>query len=129
MIDPFLVLKQFLESKNLVGNRIYATRLPEGFNNTHSALVLFTRSGSCDLRAPLYSPSFQIKCYGGSPNMQASKTLYRSLHDVLHGAIHQNVTEGCLMSAHEEVLGQELIDPDTDWPYVLTFYNCNIRPK
>lgn len=134
MIDPTKVLIEYLKKSatplyTSVGTRIYCPRLPEDFHNSEPALVLFCRSGIAHRKVPVFTPSYQIACYGGSPYAADAKAVYLALHDVLHEVSMESTASGMLMSAHEEIMGQELIDPDTDWPYILTFYQCNMRPN
>jgi hypothetical protein len=134
MTDTNAVLIEHLKGTNtilytLVGTRIYCPRVPAGFTNAQPALEVMRRSGTSKRVHAEHTCSFQIKCYGGSQNPGDAETVYRALYDRLHNQQGVNTTSGNIMMAVEEIIGQSLSEPDTGWPFVLTFWNVQIRPK
>ena len=134
MIDTNAVIKAYLDSDagihGVVADRIYCPRLPE--NAILPAIGFFTRGGP---RAnphipPLLSPSKQFDCWDKNDPIVA-RQVYRVLYDALQGIQNVKVTIGAtdyyILSAEEEVPGQDLIDPDTGWFKVLTFFEIMVR--
>jgi len=129
IIRAFLVVQTVLT--NIVFHRIYCPRLPE--KAVLPALGFFTRGGSANPHIPgIVSPSVQFDCWGISP--QAARQVYRALYDVLQGIQNQTVTvdgsDYTILSAIEEVQGQDLQDVDIPAYYrVLTFFSIMIRAE
>ena len=93
--------------------RIYCPRLPE--NATLPAISFFTRGGTSTPYIPrIPEPSVQFDCWAtDAPPVSGSiiaRQVYRALYDALQGI--QNVTVGAnkILSAIEEVQGQDLVD-------------------
>lgn len=114
----------------LVSTRVIMGRLKEGM--ALPAISFFTRGGSTNPHIPeMVSPSVQFDCWGASE--EAAREVYRTLFDVLQGIQNVTVTVDALdysiMSAIEEVQGQDMLDPDfQDYFKVVTFYSIMIRP-
>jgi len=108
----------------LVGTRIYGLRLPE--SPTLPAVVFQARGGQANPEIPdLAAPSYQFTCWGGT--QREARQVYRALYDGLQGLSNQAVGDNMIVSAVEEVQGQEMIDPDTEWHFVLTFFSLLVR--
>lgn len=107
----------------LVSTRIYAARpLPEGC--TLPALTFFSRGGAGGNPniAGIVTPSVQFKCWANDPIV--ARQVYRALYDSLQGL----QDAGSILSATEEVQGQDGQDPDVpELYYVLTFYSFMLR--
>lgn len=111
----------------LVVARIYCPRLPE--DTTLPAIGFFTRGGTSTPYIPgIITPSVQFDCWANNPI--DAREVYRALYDALQGI--QNVTVGSyqIMSAIEEVQGQDLVDVEIpNYFRVLTFFNIMIRAE
>lgn len=107
--------------------RIYCPRLPE--NAILPALGFFTRGGSSTPYIPgIVNPSVQFDCWATNPI--DAREVYRALYDNLQGI--QNITVGAykILSAIEEVQGQDLQDVDIPTYFrVLTYFNMMIRAE
>jgi hypothetical protein len=130
--DDIAVVAAFLAQTGsalytLCGTRIYYGRLPTSFDNTQPAIHFQRRSGSRDTYLATAQPDMQFKCYGGSSNIADAETVYRALADKLHAAHNEAVTAGAIVSADETQMGQPITDPETGWPYILTFYQLETR--
>lgn len=105
--------------------RIYCPRLPE--NCVLPAIGLFVRGGSSTPYIPgMPEPSFQVDCWDDNPI--GARLLYRTIYSVLQGI--QNVAVGAyqIMSAIEEVQGQDLVDADIITMFkVMTFFKFIIK--
>lgn len=111
----------------LCGARIYYGRLPVSFQNTQPAVVYQRRGGGRDPYLDTSAPDMQFKCYGGSSNFADAEAVYRALADKLHQAENESNASGGIVSAQETQMGQPLTDPETGWPYILTFYQLETR--
>ncbi len=104
---------------------IFCPRLPE--KTTLPAISFFTRGGTSTPYIPgIPSPSVQFDCWADNPI--TARQVYRALYDALQGI--QNVKVGAyyIMSAIEEIQGQDLVDVDIpDYFRVLTFFSIMIR--
>ncbi len=133
--DTNTIVRTFLASQatltGVVSTRIYCPRLPE--NTTLPALGFFTRGGESTPYIPgLVTPSIQFDCWGATPI--AARQVYRALYDVLQGIQNQTVTvDGSnykILSAIEEVQGQDLQDVDIPEYYrVLALFSITIRAE
>jgi len=130
IIRAYLVTQTILT--NLVGGaspRIYCPRLPE--NATLPAVSFLVRGGGSNVYIkPIVSPSVQFDCW--ADNLMDAREVYRALYDVLQGQQMVNVVVGgntfTIMSAREEVQGQDLQDVDIpNYFRVLTFFAVMIR--
>lgn len=111
----------------LVGQRIYCPRLPE--NATLPAIGYFTRGGTSTPYIPgIPEPSVQFDCWASNPI--DAREVYGTLYDALQGI--QNITVGSykILSAIEEVQGQDLVDVEIpNYFRVLTFFRIVIRAE
>ncbi len=129
IIRAFLVLQAPLT--DIVGTKIYCPRLPE--DTELPALGFFTRGGGSTPYIPgIVTPSVQFDCWGTSP--LAARQVYRALYDVLQGIQNETVSvdgsEYEILSAIEEVQGQDLQDVDIPAYYrVLTSFSIMIRAE
>ena len=116
---------------DIVATRIWSPRLPK--NTPLPALGFFTRGGVSIPYIPcIVSPSVQFDCWATTPI--AARQVYRALYDVLQGIQNQSVTvdgsDYMILSAIEEVQGQDLQDVDVRNYYrVLTFFSIMIRAE
>lgn len=129
MVDTNAVIKAYLDSDTalaaLVSDRIYCPRLPE--NHTLPAIGFFTRGGSSTPYIPgMPAPSVQFDCWANDPI--DAREVYRALYDALQGIQNVAVGSNYILSAIEEVQGQDLVDTDIQGYYrVLTFFQIMIR--
>lgn len=110
--------------------QIYCPRLPENVDlSVKPAVSFFTRGGTSTPYIPgIVNPSVQFDCW--ADNLITAREVYRALYDNLQGI--QNVSVGAyyIMSAIEEVQGQDLIDMEIpNYFRVLTFFNIMIRAE
>lgn len=111
--------------------RIYCPRLPE--NCALPAIGFFVRGGSSTPYIPgIVTPSFQIDAWANNP--LSARALYNELYSNLQGI--QNITVAVdgtdyeIMSAIEEVQGQDLQDVDIPTYFrVLAMFSIMIRAE
>jgi len=108
-------------------NSIYCPRLPE--NTALPAVSFLTRGGTSTPYIPgIPEPSVQFDCWADDPI--TARNVYNKLYDNLQGI--QNVTVGAyqIMSAIEEVQGQDLVDVEIpNYFRVLTFFRIMVRAE
>ena len=113
----------------VVGTDIYCPRLPE--NISPPAIGFFTRGGTATPYIPdMPSPSVQFDCWG-TTSIEA-REVYRALYDALQGIQNVKVTisgtDYYILSAIEEVQGQDLVDQDIqNYFRVLCFFEIMLR--
>ena len=116
LVDPFIAL---------VGARIYSPRAPE--NADLPNVTFFIRGGRSTPYIPdLPSSSLQFDCWADDPI--EAREIYRTLYDALQGI--QNVVVGSytILSAIEEVQGQDLVDTDIPGRFrVLSFWEIIVK--
>jgi len=111
----------------LVSTRIYSPRLAK--NATLPAISFFSRGGTSTPYIPgIVEPSFQFDCWADDP--EEARNIYRKLYDALQGIQNIEVGSYDIMSAIEEVQGQDLVDVEIDNYFrVLTFFRIMIRAE
>lgn len=141
--DPNQILLAYLATSGtalytLVGARIYIPRRPPGVVNT-SAFLEITSSGTgegFDKFVPGECVSdYQIKCFGGTTNHAVARQVYGALVELLHSAFltgaatspQKSTAYGVLSYAEQQSDGQDIFDPDTGVPYVLTQFRVRTR--
>lgn len=110
--------------KLLVSDRISYPSLVEGY--AYPALSFAGRPGSpSNPNIPgIVYPSIAFKCWGGVKGYVAARNVYGALYDALQGL--QNM--GSIVSAEEELAGQDLVDPDIpNLNYVLCYFLFKIK--
>lgn len=111
--------------------RIYCPRLPENcaWPAGEGALSFFTRGGVSTPYIPgIPEPSVQFDCWASDPII--ARKIYRRLYDNLQGI--QNIAVGAyqIMSAIEEVQGQDLVDVEIpNYFRTLSFFRFMIKAE
>lgn len=94
---------------------------------TLPAVTLENVGGNTDKNLPLISPTVQIRCWSETDPEEARK-IYRLVHDALYDKRGVDLgADGFLLNAREAVQGQDLIDPETRWPNVLSVFQFIFR--
>ena len=111
--------------------RIYCPRLPEDctWPVGEGALSFFTRGGGSTPYIPgIPGPSVQFDCWASDPI--TARTIYNKLYDNLQGIQHTAVGAYTILSAIEEVQGQDLVDAEIpNYFRVLTFFSIMVRAE
>jgi len=107
--------------------RIYCPRLSE--NATLPAVSYFTRGGSSTPYIPgIITPSVQFDCWADNPI--DAREVYNKLYDNLQGLQNHTIGAYKILSAIEEVQGQDLVDTEIpNYFRVLTFFSIMIRAE
>jgi len=123
MIDAPTVLHTFLSAQlsltALTGSRIWKEHVvpPVGYKPSQGKAIVFrARGGQLDYSRNVLESSWQFKCYGSS--VGDAQTLYRAL------VVALDDKQGAgLASALLEIAGQTLIEPESNFEYVLCFFS------
>jgi hypothetical protein len=124
MIDAPKLLRDFLVADaNMLagfGSRIWAevdTPPPEYQPGQGSGLCFKVRDGNIPSETvAILGRSFQFKVYASDESQ--AQAGYRTLFEALNFKSNVNIK-----MAQEEVAGQTLREPDSNWPFVLTFFH------
>jgi hypothetical protein len=126
VVDAPAVLREFLwgqiELTTYTEERIWAERdtPPPDYTPADGGAICFKRRGGpIDYTGQVLRHSFQFKCYGAD-EMEANE-VYRALFDVLNYPV-----DAAVRAAEQETMGQTLLETDTDWVFVLTFFEVTI---
>lgn len=130
MVDVEKAIRDYLkirpELTQYTEARIYAGRdvPPVGYSlpDDGPCVTFRVRGGLADYDDALANPSVQFKCYGSTE--YRARQVHRALYDVL-----QNGHDGAILHAEAEVLGQDLEEPDTHWPFVLSYFTVMVRQE
>ena len=127
IIRDYLLTCTTLTGLLATATSIYCPRLSE--NTVLPAVSFFTRGGTSTPYIPgIPEPSVQFDCWADDPI--TARNVYNKLYDNLQGI--QNVTVGAyqIMSAIEEVQGQDLVDVEIpNYFRVLTFFRIMVRAE
>lgn len=128
MIDLEAKIRAYLiaraEITAIFGRRVYASRsLPAGYRPEQGPALLFTvRGGRQAYHAQLFSPSVQFRAYAkdDASATHAGRMLHESINDrQAHGLAYIRMEDGTLPTL--------LNDPETSWPYSLSFYTFHVQ--
>lgn len=134
MVDANKILREYLVVSGtslytLVGTRIDTVG---NYDNSQPFIVFARRGGPQTPIYPLQTVQYQFKCFGGvtAPNGGlAAQSVAGALYDRLHAISNESTTNGYIVSAIQQQGAQDLVDPDTRWPFVLVYYLVQIRSK
>lgn len=124
MVDTDAALTTFLLAQAsltaVAGRRIHASLyLPKGYAPEDGPALLFNaRGGGQDYSNLVLSPSYQFRSFGLT--QAEARRLDRALYDALNDAQCYPIK-----IARLETIGQLFEEPDTGWPFVLSFYRIN----
>ncbi|MCG3197087.1 MAG: hypothetical protein GHCLOJNM_01571 [bacterium] len=131
MVDPNAVLRAHLLTVSgvtaVVGDRVWAVLLKPGYTPSVGPAVTFAcRGGRTNPHVPdLPSATVQIQCWGSTPFV--ARSLYGAVYDALQGVERVQVGSNVIDSMVEDVAGQDLVDPGTEWPNVLSIWTLLVR--
>jgi hypothetical protein len=126
MINALTALRNYLITRDgidaLAGDRIYASPyLPKNYVPDLGPALLFNiRGGGQDYSSQVLSPSFQFRSYAidHAQAIELDQALYDNLNDAFCIDIKM---------ARMETVGQMLNEPQTGWPYILSFYRVHFN--
>lgn len=134
MNDAPDILRDYLLTQTpvtaLVGTRIWAEMdeppelSPKYTPTVGPAIVFKSRGGQPDSTNAILHISWQFKVYGlnTTANNNAQRRTYRALMDAMHDPLGRGGIQ-----ANIEVAGQTLIEPGTEWKYILMFAETWMR--
>ena len=130
MIDTNKAIRLILIADSALIATVPATQIQAGplrSGTVLPAVTLETVGGETDENLPLISPIVQVRCWSKSDPEEA-RLVYRLVHDALHDKRGVDLgADGFLLNAREAVHGQDLIDPETRWPNVLSVFQFIFR--
>jgi len=124
VIDVEATLRAVLVKRMPAGTNIFAAaNLPAGYTPTATgpAVLFQQRGGTQPYHSRTLKSSVQFRCYG--PNEAEARKLDRTLFDALNDV---QAFEG-LQNARCAVVGQLLVEPQTEWRFVLSFWDVFLK--
>lgn len=121
MIDVLSTMRTYIADRSsvaaLTSNRVYAGVVypPPEYQPGQYAICFNARGGALTYDRRLLGESFTFKCY--ADNEVNAMALYRTLVDAI-----DDTQGGAIRHVELEISGYPLREPDTDWPFVLTFF-------
>jgi len=137
VVDHNLVLVEYLNSisalTNLLGTfKVVAGQLPEKFDPEaapgSSPIVVISREGGAPFEnAPIKTARMKVRVWAGINQYKKASDVYAQVFVALHGACGIQLSDGVIIHASEEVSGQDITDPDTNWATVLSYWSVTAR--
>jgi hypothetical protein len=120
-----------------VGERIDTLGMFDGDKqrvNDQAHIVMNRRGGADTDRLPTANPFVMFQVFAGRGRISEDSSgafrcmeIYENLKTRLHNVNGKTTTSGFIISSFEQQPPQDLIDPDTQWPFVLAFYDIHTR--
>ena len=130
MIDTNKAIRLILIADSALIATVPAVRIQAGplrSGTTLPAVTIENVGGETDENLPLISPTVQIRCWA-EEDPEEARLVYRLGHDALYDKRGVDLgVNGFLLNAREAVHGQDLIDPVTKWPNVLSVFQFIFR--
>ncbi len=108
----------------LGGNYVYTPELPSSRAGDVKSVVFKTTGGSTEPYLRAQDQRVAFRCYGES-HYEAGR-VYQALYDRLHSRQNLVVSGVGFHGFYEEVPGEALEDPGTNWPFVFTVYSVRV---
>ena len=102
-----------------VSTRVWSPVVAADFLNTQPAVVFHVASERSHKTNATHTAQVTFKCYGGGATHSSASTVYRLLHDKLHG---KGSYANKILEASQVAASQQLVDPEKGWPYVIVTY-------
>jgi len=135
-MDTDLIVRAFLTRQGtslyaLCGERVYVPHLPfsadnaPAFDDSVGALMFRSTGGPVKESIDAMDVQYEFRCFGGKDanglrTAGLAKSVFIALRDALRNVTMAGTHYGILARAHLESAGQDLVDPDLGWPFVLT---------
>jgi hypothetical protein len=110
--------------------QIVAGDLPQGANpGAGEAWITFRVRGGAGHSeiVDLVQPSFVITFWTQKDALFSARRIYRAFRDIGYSVLNAVVDEAVILCAEEEVMGQDLSDPATEWSLCVTYWTFTIR--
>ena len=130
MIDTNKALVKILQGNGplltlVPASRIMAGTLQEG--TEFPAISFSTVGGTTDLHLPVLNPRVQIRCWHDT-DPEVARQVYGAVHDALYGLRNQTLSGAEFLVETEEVVqGQDVVDPQSGYKSVLSFWRLSFH--
>lgn len=125
-----LVANQAPSSDVKCASLIFCGMLPQGYKpDVNGPAITFScRGGDAPAEVPIINPSVQIECWAPALANKQARQLYGAVFDQIANKNNIDLgSDGFILACTVEVLGQDLTDPDTEWPSVLGYFRLTLR--
>lgn len=132
MIDTNKALVEILQANAALiaivpAARIMVGPLQEG--TTFPAITFDTVGGETELHVPLIKPRVQVRCWHDT-DQEVARQVYRAVHDALYNLRNQTLAGSEFLVETEEVVhGQDLVDPQSGFRTVLSFWRLSFHKE
>ena len=132
MIDSAQVIYGYLTYagstlNTLVGNHVWQTRGPKGWQNDSAALIFDIISEGSSHTTGGLELTVQFDCYGGTNKMTDAKAVYRALNAALSGIALGNVgATGGIALALQTGGDPSTIETGSEWPRSRAIYDLTL---
>ena len=111
----------------IVGTRVYFPQPPAGYKYNTASVVFHRSSALRDYYVPDIDVDLVFHCYGGTGNLHSAVAVYNALHARLHGLCDTTVSAGTLVESYQTIGAQDLRDPETGIPFVLSGFRAIVQ--
>lgn len=135
MFDAAVAFRQWLVGESTITDLVPAAKivggdLPQGANPGAGEkwITFHIRGGEghSEIRDLVY-PSFAITFWAKKDGLIDAREVYRAFRDLGYNTQSEAVSEAVIICAEEEVQGQDLTDPDTEWAMCVTYWTVTMR--
>jgi hypothetical protein len=119
----------------LIGNRVWAGALPEGFDPTNQPGIVVSRGGSgmssggdSEYEIPITNAHIQIRVWAGINGFVTASGIYSVMHDWIDARFNISFpTVGYVMLCNEVVEPMDVRDDSTGYATVIGFFDLKLR--
>ena len=114
-------IKEFLLESGSGMERVCIGKLPTGFQNKESAIIIQLQSMESALNKDVFDLQAVFRLYGGDNKFESVLDMLSTLHQKLqNGNTQESMIIAYLITANMT------FDPDTQWPVVYAQYNIKM---
>lgn len=112
----------------MINDRCWCPRPDKGYDAEQGPAISFFCRGAYNNPEikEIEVPNVQVQCW--ALTSEDARALYSTVRARLHQLDQLQLTGGFLMSCTEVGYGQDVVDPDTNWNTVVTFFQFWFRP-
>jgi hypothetical protein len=135
MFEPIVAFREWLIGAGSItalvpAGHIAGGDLPQGANPGAGEkwITFHVRGGAAhsEIRDIIY-PSFAITFWAARDKILDARAVYAAFRDLSYSTSNLSVAEAMIVAAEEEVIGQDVTDPSSEWSMCVTYYRVTMR--
>lgn len=136
MLDAPKIVRELLTKTGTalyshVGTRVYSPMAPSSFRNTEKAIVFQVSGGARDFTLDIASVTVDVMCFGGNgtvPSWAKAEEVHHALLSSVMGNANANAmcASGWSLSVDEVMTGQQVVQKETQYPYVWVVFEIEL---